>query len=217
MAEAMKDGVSKMLKGIDRYNPENLVPLEKYVEAQVRDNYYDLEANLAVLKLYQFNPTYFQTKVVEDVLLKALTNLPHTDFVLCKCLIDPTYAEEEPIKRLVYLHNLLETCRFTEFWTLLSQHKELAEKVIGFEDAIREYVCHVISITYQLIEKATLKELMGGNLSDNQLAVLMQKKGWKEAEFGRVFVANQEENIKTRNITEKIDFENVATVLSTYR
>lgn len=34
-----------------RYNPENLPTLEKYVEAQARENTYDLEANLAVLKL----------------------------------------------------------------------------------------------------------------------------------------------------------------------
>jgi len=37
---------------------------------------------------YQFNPMYYQTTVAGQVLLKALTNLPHTDFTLCKCLID---------------------------------------------------------------------------------------------------------------------------------
>lgn len=35
-----------------RYNPENLATLERYVETQARENAYDLEANLAVLKLY---------------------------------------------------------------------------------------------------------------------------------------------------------------------
>jgi len=78
-------------------------------------------------------------------------------------------------------------------------------------------ICHVIGITYQRIEKQTLKELLGVNLGDNELAVIMQKKGWKEAGDGLVFVGNQEENIKTKNITEKIDFESVASVLSTYR
>lgn len=34
-----------------RYNPENLATLERYVETQARENAYDLEANLAVLKL----------------------------------------------------------------------------------------------------------------------------------------------------------------------
>lgn len=35
-----------------RYNPENLATLERYVETQARENAYDLEANLAVLKLW---------------------------------------------------------------------------------------------------------------------------------------------------------------------
>ena len=34
-----------------RYNPENLALLENYVEIQGRENQYDLEANLAILKL----------------------------------------------------------------------------------------------------------------------------------------------------------------------
>ena len=76
-----------------------------------------MEANLALLKLYQFNPTHTDMKeekkyhvvcflfidasftfyctmkvsdkmhVVVKILLKALANLPHTDFVLCKCLL----------------------------------------------------------------------------------------------------------------------------------
>ena len=84
---------------------------------QAQEKEYDLESNLAVLKLYeskyflysssnlcnfvvvfyvldhfnsryQFNPNLFQTNVAAQILLKALTNLPHTDFILCKCLID---------------------------------------------------------------------------------------------------------------------------------
>ena len=70
-----------------RYNPDHLATLEKYVEIQSRENAYDLEANLAVLKLYQLNPHRFNMDITCQILLKALTNLPHTDFVLCKCLL----------------------------------------------------------------------------------------------------------------------------------
>uniref|UniRef100_A0A8C6NJF8 Eukaryotic translation initiation factor 3 subunit K n=1 Tax=Nothobranchius furzeri TaxID=105023 RepID=A0A8C6NJF8_NOTFU len=110
--EQMRANVGKLLRGIDRYNPENLTTLERYVETQARENAYDLEANLAVLKLYQFNPAYFQTHVTSQILLKALTNLPHTDFTLCKCMIDQTHQEERPIRQILYLGNLLETCHF---------------------------------------------------------------------------------------------------------
>lgn len=51
------NGIAAMLKPIKssvtfcRYNPENLATLERYVETQAKENAYDLEANLAVLKL----------------------------------------------------------------------------------------------------------------------------------------------------------------------
>lgn len=32
-----------------------------------------------------------------------------------------------------------------------------------------------------------------------------------------IFIANQDENIKTKNITEKIDFDSVAGIMSTCR
>lgn len=71
-----------------RYNPENLPTLERYVEIQTRENAYDLEANLAVLKLYQFDPQKYNIEITSYILLKALTNFPHTDFILCKCLLN---------------------------------------------------------------------------------------------------------------------------------
>lgn len=117
MSSTRKPEISPMLRGIERYNPENLTRLELYVEEQAVENHYDLEANLAILKLYQFNPHCFRADVVVNILLKALTNLPHTDFVICKCLIDMQLAEEsEAIKEMIGLHNMLETCHFREFW-----------------------------------------------------------------------------------------------------
>ena len=92
--EGMKSEIKSMLQGIERYNPENIKTLEHYVDLQAREKGYDLEANLALLKLYQFNPTYNNLSVVVQILLKALTNLPHTDFVLCKCLLSQELLED---------------------------------------------------------------------------------------------------------------------------
>uniref|UniRef100_A0A8C0BY21 Eukaryotic translation initiation factor 3 subunit K n=1 Tax=Buteo japonicus TaxID=224669 RepID=A0A8C0BY21_9AVES len=101
--EQMRANVGKLLRGIDRYNPENLATLERYVETQAKENAYDLEANLAALKLYQFNPTFFQTTVTAQILLKALTNLLHTDFTLCKCMIDQAHIPNTPLALLLLL------------------------------------------------------------------------------------------------------------------
>uniref|UniRef100_A0A5F9C0Q3 Eukaryotic translation initiation factor 3 subunit K n=1 Tax=Oryctolagus cuniculus TaxID=9986 RepID=A0A5F9C0Q3_RABIT len=208
MFEQMRANVGKLLKGIDRYNPENLATLERYVETQAKENAYDLEANLAVLKLYQFNPAFFQTTVTAQILLKALTNLPHTDFTLCKCMIDQAHQEERPIRQILYLGDLLETCHFQAFWQALDENMDLLEGITGFEDSVRKFICHVVGITYQHIDRWLLAEMLG-DLTDSQLKMWMSKYGWSADESGQIFICSQEESIKPKNIVEKIDFDNL--------
>merc|ERR1712083_836636 len=145
-----------MLQGIERYNPDNIKTLECYVDLQARERGYDLEANLALLKLYQFNPTHTNMAVVVQILLKSLTNLPHTDFVLCKCLLSQEVQEDPQIKTILYLADLLEMCQFKVFWQQVHSQGELIKSVQGFEDSVRRFVCHVICITYQTIEEGVL-------------------------------------------------------------
>ncbi|ROT61769.1 eukaryotic translation initiation factor 3 subunit 12 [Penaeus vannamei] len=216
-AEAMRATVASMLRGIERYNPENISTLERYVELQARENTYDLEANLALLKLYQFNPGTYQLGVACQILMKALTNLPHTDFVLCKCLLGQDQGmEDDNIKRIMYLHDLLEMCQFSTFWEEKHQYADLVTGVKDFSDSIRKYICHVIGITYQHIEKHVLAQLLG-NIDEQTLQVWMNKYGWKEVESNLVLIANQEETVKTKNITEKIEFDSVAGIMAACR
>ena len=53
--------------------------------------------------------------------------------------------------------------------------------------------------------------------SDQTLRHWVNKYGWKEEENDMIFIANQDENIKTKNITEKIDFENAAAIMAACR
>nr|QBH73279.1 eukaryotic translation initiation factor 3 subunit K [Franklinothrips vespiformis] len=212
MAEAMRQQVANMLRGIERYNPENLPTLERYVEIQSRENAYDLEANLAVLKLYQFNPHNYNIDITCQILLKALTNFPHTDFVLCRCLLTEKQCAESPVDQIIYLADILERCDFQAFWTRIMAQRDLPLRIVGFADSIRKFVCHVVGITFQSVERGVLSELLG--LDDAQtLSHWVKKYGWKE-EDQMIFIANQDENIKTKNITEKIDFENVAALMA---
>merc|ERR1712080_448627 len=192
---------------------------EHYVDLQSREKGYDLEANLALLKLYQFNPTHSDMKeekkyhvvtdkmhVVVKILLKALANLPHTDFVLCKCLLSQEVLDEPQGKTLLYLADLLEMCQFKVFWQQIHAQADLVTSVEGFEDAIRKFVCHVICITYQTIEESVLSELLG-RVQENAVGTWIELYGWKVGPDNLVTVSSQEEIIKTRNITEKIDMD----------
>ncbi|XP_017876168.1 eukaryotic translation initiation factor 3 subunit K [Ceratina calcarata] len=213
MAEAMRQTVAEMLKGIERYNPEHLATLEKYVEIQSRENAYDLEANLAVLKMYQLIPQNFNMDITCQILLKALTNLPHTDFVLCKCLLNERKMQESPINQIMYLGDILEQCDFQHFWDRVLSMSDLCDKIVGFQDSIRKFVCHVVGITFQTIDRNLLAQLLGG-VDDTTLRHWVKKYGWKEESKSIIFIASQDENIKTKNITEKIDFENVAGLMA---
>merc|ERR1711997_243007 len=57
--------------------------------------------------------------------------------------------------------NLLEMCQFKVFWEQIHSKSDLIKSVTGFEDSIRRFVCHVISIAYQTIEEKVVGELLG--------------------------------------------------------
>lgn len=42
----------------------------------------------------------------------------------------------------------------------------------------------------------------------------VKKYGWKEIENNMIFISNQDENIKTKNISEEISFEKLVDVLN---
>ncbi|CAB4002294.1 Eukaryotic translation initiation factor 3 subunit K [Paramuricea clavata] len=214
--EDTREDISHLLQGINRYNPENLPQLEAYVQLQTSENKYDLDANLSILKLYQFNPQLHQTNVVVQILLKALMNLPRTDFYLCKCLIDENHAHDKSIEKVLYLSDLMETCHFKDFWNEIRQEcPELIDGVRGFEAALMLYIGGVLSTTYQSIDIQLLSDLLGG-LEGNELQAWITSRGWSIRSDGKVFICNQE-HIKSKNIVEKINFHSVKGMMQVSR
>lgn len=39
---------------------------------------------------------------------------------------------------------------------------ELCDRIVGFQDSIRKFVCHVVGITFQTIDRGLLAQLLGG-------------------------------------------------------
>lgn len=50
-------------------------------------------------------------------------------------------------------------------------------------------------------------------ISDVTLKHWVKKYGWRD-DGNLIFIANQDENIKTKNITEKIEFEHLAPLMA---
>ncbi|XP_005184925.1 eukaryotic translation initiation factor 3 subunit K [Musca domestica] len=212
MGNGQSQSIQEMLGCIERYNPDHLKTLEAYVEEQAKNNTYDLEANLAVLKLYQFNPHMLNHEITYTILLKCLTNLPHTDFVMAKCLLLPQQMKDETVQTIIELADILERTDFVLFWQRADVNKSLFRHITGFHDSIRKFVCHVIGITFQTIRRDLLKELLGG-IEDSTLDKWVKQNGWKN-QGNLVMIASQDEKIKTKNITEKIEFDNLGGLMA---
>ncbi|CAN1773822.1 Eukaryotic translation initiation factor 3 subunit K [Linum perenne] len=77
----------EQLVAVNPYNPDILPDLENYVNEQVASQTYSLDANLCLLRLYQFEPVRLSTQIVARILVKALMAMPAPDFSLCLFLI----------------------------------------------------------------------------------------------------------------------------------
>jgi len=197
----------------NRYNIEILSQLENYVQYQVDKQTYHLEANLTVLKFYQFHPEKLQKFIVGKILIKALMNLPSTDFTLCMYLIAERHHTEEPIKILTTLAQLLESAQFADFWVETNTCRELLNTIAGFDDSIRGNIINLLTQTYHTISKDTLSEFLSMKGAD--LDALINARGWKQTEDSVTFPTLDEVTQKTKKkIADTTKSEDLSRILT---
>jgi len=183
--------IEDLVSGVDRYNPSNIGILEDYLYHQIRSEEYDCLANLAVLKLYQFNPDLYNPDVTINILLKALTASPLPDFNLCVSLLDErpinaTLDEPDPLPTVLPtlkgLYNLLYRCRFPAFWKIYRSielenlRDNYTVEIVGFEDAVRAVAIRAVRATFTRISSERLGSYL--DLTGSQLNAYIQKLGW---------------------------------------
>jgi len=143
------DVVQNLIDTVDRYNPSNTPILEEYLQEQLSSGTYDAQANLALIKLFQFNPSILSPSSVLSVLLLALIHAPfEPDFSLSWALLgdsfvvgaplppamgsddeddevekEPVLPEEERIaaEKLRDLSELIQAHKLREFWTVFDK------------------------------------------------------------------------------------------------
>ncbi|KAJ4824556.1 Eukaryotic translation initiation factor 3 subunit K [Turnera subulata] len=194
------------LVAINPYNPDILSELENNVNEQVSSQTYSLDANLCLLRFYQFEPERMSTQIVARILVKALMAMPAPDFGLCLFLIPERVQMEEQFKTLIVLSHYLEVClclcnfscsnvwsersftylfhlqtgRFRQFWDEAAKSRHIVEAVPGFEQAIQSYAIHLLSLTYQKVPRSVLAEAINveGLSLDKFLEHLVANSGW---------------------------------------
>mmetsp|Transcript_39090 Transcript_39090/g.96213 ORF Transcript_39090/g.96213 Transcript_39090/m.96213 type:complete len:211 (-) Transcript_39090:146-778(-) len=197
-----------------RFDPTFASTLEAYVEEQVKNGTTDLEANLALLRFYQYSPSTAKTDVTRKILIKALMALPATDFMLCMYIVPPSLQSDTGIAALKSLADKLESCFFAQFWKELSG--SAVTEVPKFEETIRAFIVGVISSTYQLISTEELSSYV--NLSGRDLDALVVKQGWEKEGDSVKIPRNEQNQAKIQIKQEGVSFEHVAPiVVASYR
>ncbi len=205
--EKLESQVMELLQ-TRRYDPEILPKLEEFVEYQVSHQFCDPDANLAVLKLYQFYPDKYNPATVAKILIKALMNLPSTDFLCALYLIPDRKQVDEPIPVITQLQGLLETGRFKDFWETSGSCAELLASVPGSIEGVREFMLSVIGRSYKSIDKSTLAELL--NLDDAAIDDIVKKQGWDESAGVITLPDNEENQPRPPTMDEQLSFRQVA-------
>lgn len=231
------DEIAEINKGIERYNPNHISELADYLEYQIKENKYDREANLALLKLIQlsletnsveeahqflfqdhtitaeevqnkFDSTWkIYGDIVFKILVKAMMQMPRTDFGLMKSMISIEYHQEEMIGWTFLMHDLLDCCHFERFWKEISSVPERISTFSGFQESLRRYVCYAMSKTFQNVPTSFALKLLGLK-EEKDLQVYVDANNWvlKKSE---IFCGNLEEKVKTKKITETLSMQTI--------
>jgi translation initiation factor 3 subunit K len=224
-----KEIIENLVSGVDRYNPSNVGILEDYLYHQIRSEEYDCLANLAILKLYQFNPDLYNADVVINILLKSLTAIPLPDFNLCISLLDerPINAQssaDEPdqlptfLPLLTGLHGLLLQCRFPAFWEVYYSDKLTALRdnytveFKGFDDAVREVAIRAVRATFTRIGKGRLESYL--HLSGDALDAYIKELGWPIENSVLTVPPNPDNQIESTVVQEQIKLPQLAKVIA---
>jgi len=198
----------------NRFNLDILPHLEAYLQHQLDSRSYHLEANLALLKFYQFHPEKAQKLITARIVAKALMQLPANDFSLCMYQIPERFHTEEPVLSLQNLASLLETSHFSEFWTESRACGELLNSVPGFDDAFRGFIVSVIAQSYRSISKTALSELL--NVKGSELDSLIVSQSWEQNSENVVIPRIENTFLQAKKkISQSIKHEDLSRIMKT--
>ncbi|KAF8718159.1 hypothetical protein HU200_025649 [Digitaria exilis] len=230
------------LVALNPYNPDILNDLEKFVNEQVSSQTYNLDANLSLLRLYQFEPERMSIQIVARILIKALMAMPAPDFSLCLFLIpehvidltnvsDVQHAVLLPsvfVATFFYVRSLncFESILSSLVYTFVVANGGAIQDIDssfslpgGFEQAIQTYAIHLLSLTYQKVPRPVLAEAINieGLALDKFLEYHAANSGWVIEKGGQsqvIVLPRNEFNHPElkKNTADSVPFEHVTRI-----
>ncbi|KAJ2692806.1 hypothetical protein H4218_006263 [Coemansia sp. IMI 209128] len=213
------DEIHRLLTDVERYNPSNTVLLEDYLARQCANpdstSNHDLMANLALLKLYQFNPEMLDLDVIRRILAKALISAIPADFNLCLYLLTDEVCKDASIAKLLALRESLERAQFVKFWRDMydpedEEEESVVDGIAGFDNGLRRLILAEITATYQKIPLKDVQDMV--NLDEEAVLRLAKENGWTVD--GPVISLPLKAEVKASVISESVKFEQLTKMLS---
>ncbi|EMD00044.1 hypothetical protein BAUCODRAFT_63826 [Baudoinia panamericana UAMH 10762] len=222
------ENIDTILNGLDRYNPETTAVFQEYVAQQCENQTYDCYANLALLKLYQFNPHLTRDEATTNILVKALTVFPAPDYSLCLSLLPPYVLAQsklqhqnggptptgqgtlaEAVQHLNTLHTQLNNAQYADFWNTFEGddiYADLVADVQGFEEVMRVRIAVVVSQCMQEVQRSVLESWL--NLRGSKLENFVREVcAWTiEGESVKI-PSNNENEARGTVVRENVKFE----------
>ncbi|KAF2198910.1 ARM repeat-containing protein [Delitschia confertaspora ATCC 74209] len=217
--------IDQILNGLDRYNPETTAVFQDYVMAQCENQTYDCYANLALLKLYQFNPHLARDETITNILVKTLTVFPNPDFSLALSLL-PTHTLaplstssstpaagdaplSEAVQKLNALNNFLGGADYASFWSTLDSddlYADLIADVSGFEELMRVRIAVTVSQAIRMVDRTILESWLNvqGNSFDHFVGTVC---GWQIDGSNVRIPLNKENEAKGTVVRENVKFD----------
>lgn len=216
--------VDRILTTLERYGAENITVLQEYVMKQASEGFIDSSANLALLKLYQFNSHLSRDEIILIILSKALIRFYSCDFAACLHLLHPsvlliqnppTESLAEQVQKLFHLYTLLDSAKYTEFWTTFESddsYADIVADVTGFEDELRLSIAKTVEISSKQITVSVFQEWC--NLSENKFTKWVEDTlGWKIAGNSVIVPMNKDNETKMVVTNETVRFEQLSKIM----
>jgi translation initiation factor 3 subunit K len=169
---------------------------------------------------YQLNPDRLKDEVVTNILVKAMTQFPSSQFSLALHLINPSAASSgelhEALSKLRTLNSQIEGAQYSAFWATLDGDDlcaDLIADISGFEDMIRHRIAFLVSQAFREVQLSLLESWLGLS-EDATKTYVVEVCGWNVDGDGNVKIpSNPDNEAKKAEIREDVNVDQFSRVI----
>ncbi|TDH73073.1 uncharacterized protein CCR75_005254 [Bremia lactucae] len=207
-ASTTQQALQNMHSGVGLCKQDCIEVLETYLAEQVENKTVDIDANLALLKLYQMYPSVASAKNVALVLIKGIMALPSTFFTGASTMVPENIREDANVSAALRAGFMLQSCLFEEFW---KERGTLADEVPDFLESVRAYILTAVSHSHSVISTQVMKAKL--SVPDKEVADIVAAMQWTAVDDLITIDSNENNQMQAKKVQEKIDFEDVLKVI----